>query len=514
MNPGGGKTAHRWVPLGLLLAIIAALALRLPQLDARLMHNDEAVNAVKFDKLWETGAFKYDPNEHHGPSIFYATLPFIWLARVSDFAHLTEANLRIVTVCFGIGIIALLPLFLDGLGRKAVLAAAFFTAVSPAMVFYSRYYIHEILLVFFTCLALGSAWRYWRSRQLKWALLAGFGVGLMYATKETFVITIAAAALALLFNHIWNRWLDASGLPIRAAPLNWIHLAAAICICLATAFVLFSSFFTNFSGPIDSIRTFLPWVKRAGGESVHIHPWHFYFHRLFWFEVSKGPFWSEGFVFILAVVGAAAAFIRKGLGDANASFVRFIALFSAILATVYSLIAYKTPWCLLNFWLGIILLAGIGAAVMINGLRKIGPVIVTLGTAQIAAQAWQASVPYANSPANPYVYAPTAPDALNLYSRLNTFPIEPIFVMAPESDYWPLPWYLRRFNQTGYWDKIPDPPYPRLMLVSAAFRATLDEDRTYVMVRIYELRPGNFFELYLKHDLWKAWLAEHPPAPE
>ena len=63
-------------------------------------------------------------------------------------------------------------------------------------------------------------------------------------------------------------------------------------------------------------------------------------------------------------VGAAAAFIRKGLGEANASFVRFLALFSAILATAYSLISYKTPWCLLNFWFGIILLAGVGAAVV------------------------------------------------------------------------------------------------------------------------------------------------------
>jgi uncharacterized protein (TIGR03663 family) len=514
VNPGRGTTAHRLVPLGLLLAFIAALALRLPQLDARLMHNDEAVNAVKFAKLWEAGAFKYDPNEHHGPSIFYATLPFVWLARVPDFAHLTEANLRTVTVCFGLGVILLLPLFLDGLGSKAVLATAFFSAVSPAMVFYSRYYIHEMLLVFFTCLALGAAWRYWRSRQVKWALLAGLGVGLMYSTKETFLITMGAAALALGINHVWNRWLDASGLPIRAPMLNWWHVAAAAGICLLTAFVLFSSFFTNLSGPLDSIRTYLPWLKRAGGDSVHIHPWHFYFHRLLWFQSGKGPFWSEGFVLVLALVGALAAFMRKGLADVNASFVRFLALFSGILAMAYSLIAYKTPWCLLSFWLGMLLLAGVGASVIVNGLQKLGPVIVTLGIAQAAAQAWQASVPYANSSANPYVYAPTAPDVLNLYSRLATFPIEPLFIMAPDNDYWPLPWYVRRFKQTGYWDKIPEGPYPPLMLVSAMFRATLDEHKTYAMVRIYELRPQIFFELYVRLDVWKAWLAEHPPAPE
>ena len=79
------------------------------------------------------------------------------------------------------------------------------------MVFYSRYFIHEMLLVFFSFLALAAGWRYWRSRKLGWALLAGAGLGLMHATKETFVITLAAAALALALNRAWNRWLDASG---------------------------------------------------------------------------------------------------------------------------------------------------------------------------------------------------------------------------------------------------------------------------------------------------------------
>jgi len=34
------------------------------------------------------------------------------------------------------------------------------------------------------------------------------------------------------------------------------------------------------------------------------------------------------------------------------------------------LISYKTPWCLLNFWLGMILLAGIGAAALFRLCRS------------------------------------------------------------------------------------------------------------------------------------------------
>src|SRR5207247_1301232 len=108
---------------------------------------------LKFGGLWNGATYKYDPNEHHGPSLYYATLMFFRLSRAPDLEHLTEARFRFLSVLFGVGLILLLPLIADGLGRKATIWAGILTALSPAMVFYSRYYIHEMLLVFFTFLA-------------------------------------------------------------------------------------------------------------------------------------------------------------------------------------------------------------------------------------------------------------------------------------------------------------------------------------------------------------------------
>src|SRR5438552_10972407 len=253
------------IALGLLVALGAGIALRCARLDVRPMHNDEAVNAIKFGRLWEQGAYKYDPNEHHGPTLYYATVALAQLTGAPDFEHCTEKRRRVLTLLVGLGTILLSPLIADGLGRKGTIWAAVFTAVSPSFVFYSRYYIHEMLLVFFAFLTLAAGWRYWRTRKIGWVLLAGAGLGMMHATKETFVITVSAALLALWLNQVWNLLLDASGLPVPVPRLNLWHLAAALGVWLLVAISLFSSFLTNASGPLDSIRTYGPWLNRAGG---------------------------------------------------------------------------------------------------------------------------------------------------------------------------------------------------------------------------------------------------------
>jgi uncharacterized protein (TIGR03663 family) len=515
----------RAVALGLLLAVALAFALRCPQPGARPMHNDEAVNALKFRDLWERGDYQYNPNEYHGPTLHYATLAWSKLTRAPDLVHFDEARLRFVTVLFGVGLILLLPLVADGLGRTATVWAGLLTAVSPAMVFYSRYFIHEMPLVFFTFLALAAGWRYSRNRKIGWALLAGAAIGLMQSTKETFVLALAAMAAALALNAIWTRWIEAPP-PGPAQKLNFKHATAAVGVWLAVALILFSSFFTNAAGPLDAVRTYLPWLHRAEGASPHLHPWSFYLERLLWFHSRAGPVWSEALILALALIGTFAAFARKGLTDANAGFIRFLAIYTFILTLIYSAIAYKTPWCLLNFWHGMILLAGVGAAVLLHWARgrflKLAVGILLLaGTGQLAWQAWRAAIVYSADQPNPYVYAQTSPDILKLVARLNDLarvspggPHTLIKVMAPDSDYWPLPWYLRGFDQVGWWAGLPPDPFAPVMIVSTKFDARLDEKKTHVMVGMYELRPQTFFELYVELDLWRAYLKTTRPNSE
>ncbi len=514
---------NRWAGLGLLLILLGALALRSPHLGLRPMHNDEAVNAIKIQELLETGRYAYDPNEHHGPTLYYATLPFVWLSGARDDTQIRESSLRAVCVFFGLVLIALLWLIRDGLTVPGTLAAAALTALSPAMVFYSRYFIHEMLLVGFTLLVIAAGWRYSRTRHPGWAIAGGAGLGLMYATKETFVIAVAALAGAWALCALWARRTNDADWSLRSW-WNGKHAAVALGAAVLVALLFFTSFFTNASGPIDSLRTYVPWLKRAGGESPHIHPWWFYLERLAFFQAKRGPVWSEGAIILLAMVGASAAFRRPGRAGVNVPLMRFLACYTVLLTAAYSAISYKTPWCLLGFWHGMILLAGAGAAILICALRQralqAGLALVFLGAAaHLGWQAWRASFPFASDRRNPYVYAQTVPDVLRLTEKVRGLAgVHPdgtrmlIKVMAPDSDYWPLPWYLREFKQVGWWAGIPADPYAPVMIVGSQWKAALDDrsNRDWLMVGYFELRPGTFLELYVQFDLWEKYVQTLP----
>ena len=132
------------------IALTAGLALRLARLDVRPMHHDEANQAVKFGALLERGEYRYDAHDHHGPTLYYLTLPAAWLRGQTTLASLDERTLRGVTAVFGAATILLLPLLSAGIGRTAVATSAWLLALSPAMVFYSRMYIQESLFACFT----------------------------------------------------------------------------------------------------------------------------------------------------------------------------------------------------------------------------------------------------------------------------------------------------------------------------------------------------------------------------
>jgi len=516
---------NRWSALAFLLALALALALRLPALDRRPLHNDEGINATKLAALLERGEYHYDPHEFHGPTLYYFSALITRLGGAINAAALSDSVLRITPVAFGVGLILLLLLLRDALGDVATVGAALLTAVSPAMVFYSRYFIHEMLLVFFTLLVTAAGWRYWQSRKVVWAILTGAGVGLMWATKETFVFAMVAMLAAMLVTSIQSkRRFSITLTALTSQPGR--HLVSGSLAALLVGTILFTSFFTNWRGVLDSILTYEAWFNRAGGASAHIYPWHFYFERLLWFHPLRGPVWTEATIALLAIMGSISAFVGNRAVMPQPGFVRLVAFYTFVLAGLYAFTPYKTPWCLLGFWSGVMILGGVGLATFWRAATGVLGRILTVAAfsgvlAHLAWQAWRAGDEFAADRRNPYVYAQTLPDALRLVERVESLARihpdgddMPVKVIMPVSE-WPLPWYLRELKRVGWWAQPPEDVLAPVIISDVSLGLALDEKtgHRWLMAGMFELRPGVFLELYVELGLWKQ-LIESPRASQ
>jgi len=490
------------------------------------MHGDEAIHAEKFGRLLEHGTYTYDPNEYHGPALNYLSLVPAWLSSAKKLTQVTEFTLRVVPVFFGLLLVVLLLLVLDGLGRTCAVCTAVLTVVSPAMVFYSRYYIMEILLVSFSFGVIVCGYRYVQSRNIFWAILTGVFLGLMHATKETCIIAFGSML--------------ASGLVIRFLPyerrgarkIDLWHVLAGLVVAAAVSVLFYSSFFSNPQGVLDSFRTYATYLSRGGHNSTHIHPWHYYLKMLLYFRYGAGPAWSEAFIIILAVAGFIVATSRRTLVAASQSLFKFIAFYTLIMTVAYSAIPYKTTWCMLGFLHGMILLAGVGAAAMIklapNVLARAVVILLLIASgSHLAWQAYLANYVYYADSRNPYVYAHPTTEVFTVVQRVQELAkVNPdgyamhIQVICPGDDYWPLPWYFRFFTSVEYGNNV-DANTPAAPVIIAS--SSLEDA---IAKKLYEQTPFQQRQLYMyifdkpyyvwlrpkvkliglvRKDLWQRW---------
>jgi len=509
---------------GLFLVVLAgALVFRTAGLGLRPMHHDEANQAVKFGALLERGEYRYDRNDHHGPSLYYLTLPLVRAAGRHTLASLDETVLRLVPALFGAATLLILLLFLKSAGAGAVLASGIFLAASPAAVYYSRFYIQETILVFFIAAFLASVWRYVLNPSWGWAAAAGLCAGMMYATKETSVIAFGAVAGGLIITLMSGRkGGEARGEHGRFRA--W-HLLLALTSALAVAGLLFSSFFSHPQGVLDSILSFRVYIARGSEAGWHGYPWYHYLSQLAFFRLgASAPWWSEAVILFLALIGGIAAFGRGRHDEPGPSFPRLVLFYTVFSTAVYSLLPYKTPWNLLPFHFGIIVLAGTGTARVLrvlrpNAFRAAALTVIAAGVLHLGVQAYRANFRDFADPRNPYVYAQTGVDFMRLIKRVDDLAaVHPdhkemlIEVVAGSYETWPLPWYLRSFAKVGYWQDADQAGTPS---AAAVVISSMDQEEK-LQGRLgegfhseyYGLRPEVVLALHVRNDLWERYMTE------
>ncbi len=536
-----GSIGKRFRGLGWGILFLGSLILggllRGEDLGAQPLHCDEAVQAWRLRELWRSGQVAYDPREYHGPVLPLAAFFATQAAGYGGFNELNEEILRAVPAFFG-SLLILGCLFLYApLGRDSALWAGLWTAVSPTFVFYNRCFIHETLLVFFSFLALAAVIRYGvviggitsteiasRGREAHrgepsdqnpaqartddskpvqsrwvWVLILGGALGLMHATKETCVLvatSLVIAALLCLSPQGKGFWRTV-GRDAAAATLIAMGLSAAI----------YSQGLRNWLAVADSYRSYFHYLTRAAGAGEaagHVGPWYYYFALLFGVHPFEGTTYTEWPVLVLAAFGVVGG-LRAGRSDRyRRQIVASLATYTVILAALYSILPYKTPWCALGFLHGIILLAGVGSAALwrseIGGLVRWPLRAILIGLfVWVAVSSWRQISPSADWSKHPLAYSPSSPDVPRLAGELmRLLPAEDthqpqIQVICEDHDYWPLPWYFRKLNQVGWYPSVPTGPPAPVVICSPRLEAQ-------VLEHLYSQPPPGKRALYVPFE--------------
>jgi uncharacterized protein (TIGR03663 family) len=527
--------SDRWFWIGAFVVLVVAALIRLPELGMNPFHHDEGVNGWFTTTLVRSGSFQYDPANYHGPTLFY----FALLSEI--LFGLTNEAMRLVPVVFGLVTVGTVIGLRPVLGSIPVLVGGLLLALSPGAVYVSRYFIHEALLVAFTMTLVASALLYLRSRNPAWALGVGASAALIFATKETGVITVAVLAIAAVVSGIYVNWrsggsdgrgsarggprraggagtskpaktIKVDGVEYRAVPdrssrslLDGVipggipldHVAAATIVFLSIYVLFFSSFFTNFpKGLVDSLATFTIWTQTGG--ATQVAPFQQY---LVWMATADAP------ILILGTIGGLIAAIQ----GRDRLWV-FIGLWALGITLAYSLLAYKTPWIALNMLLPLALLGGLAIreAALLPRWRPVAVGAVVLATAASAFLAYDLN--YVNydtdSPRYPYVYVHSTREMLTMLDQIEDVAADQgtgtdtgITIVSP--DYWPLPWYLRDYPKAGFWGRLEDVTLDQPIIIANTNQREQLEPLIagrFEQAGTYQLRPGVDLDVYVRTD--------------
>jgi len=559
-NAAGAKTAPRmettsppadvservwWIGVAVILVIAAVL--RMYDLNLVPLHHDEGVNGNFLVQLVREGRYQYDPANYHGPTLYYFAAFFPWVVRVlfgkaaMENYGLTTIAIRMVPVLFGLGTIGLIFLLRRWLGTVATLSAALLLAVSPGAVYLSRYFIHETHFVFFTLAIVVSCLYFYEYRNAFYLIPAGAAAALLFATKETAMISVAVLIIAWAVTLVYLRLHRGKVVPARVKgrrqpePRSLSRFAdelggpfaLGLCVVLAVVtfaslyVIFYSSFFTNAKGLSDSLQTFAVWSKT--GTEAHVHSLYTYIR---WLVNREGP------LLFLAALGALFIVLKP-----KNSFALFSALWAFGLLAAYSLIPYKTPWLMLNFVVPLALIAGyivqtiyelaarqwrLRRVVSFWVLSVVTGVVLLLVLSFTTYQSVDLNfINYDNDKTSyVYVYAHTTRGLLDLVKEIDRIGNERsggqtgITIVSP--DYWPLPWYLRNYSRVGYYGRLAPSTEPMIIAnaiqqpeVEANFSQFYQQVRSRQPDGTFELRPGVRLLLYERR---KDVVTTEPPS--
>lgn len=268
-------------------------------------------------EIWSEGFFKYDPTNYHGPLLFYL---FHWLEALG--AKSLEAY-RALTSFFNVALIGLI-IWWSEKRKSDWWRAGLLIVLSPAMIFFSRSAIHESAFVFFQVMAFLGVVDFFKYSRISGIRLFVGGLLGALLLKETFVLPFISG-LIVLISSIKEAKLKLSDTERK----ELIKLLAG---AFFVWFLFYTGFFANFAGLFDFFRAFMPWTSVGISGNGHEKPIYYWLQLI----LNHEPLTLVAMIFTLANFLVPNTFAKK------------ISLFALIHFLFYSLIPYKTPWCLIS----------------------------------------------------------------------------------------------------------------------------------------------------------------------
>ena len=426
-----------WIALLLLAAL-----LRVAALGARPFHHDESIHAWAPNRLVTEGNYKYDP-VYHGPVQYYMVGLAIRIHGL--FANPramtpgeADAATRLPAALGGVALVALALLLRPRFGSGAALVAGGLLAVSPDLLYYSRFCREDVWSLLGTAggFLFLDAWV--RSERLRDLALASLLFSVAFASKENFYVLGALMAPAILAAwaepgrglDVWNRLRRL----IDVLEKRGVAIAGALLLFFNVSILLYTVFLHHPESGNPVFEAIGYWwgqhkVERVSGPKTYHLP------RLLQYEFA---------------ILVPAFFRIFGRWRSLSAVERFLAGWGLSSLVMYAYLGEKTPWLIVHQVLPFVPLA---AKAWVEGWEKsrawrIAGVAAGFVTVWFSLQlsfvypAMTPAVPKAES----VIYVQTTPEMLDLrdqilaYGRVGEVPAA---IVAGEAG-WPMSWYLRR----------------------------------------------------------------------
>lgn len=450
--------------------VLVLIFLRIYAIGERPFHNDEGVNFYFVKNVLANGIYNYSHENYHGPTYFYL------LSAVSSIFGINDFSQRFASAIPSIILFFVCYSSFYYLRDSVKLHIIILLGISTTFLYYSRYSIHETLLVlscmlglhYFTMAMIFKKDRYW--------IYLLCSAALAISTKETFIIHFASLVFcSLLVFPIRLIW---SEITKKHESISWGIFLFFFIIAL-----FYSGFFKSAEGLRELFMGVPQWLGRGHSDVGHHKPYRYYFDIMKRLE----PVCLLGVFPLIDFFIACTKNIKQGIAKLllKKKFFSVDTLFAVIeypscqsssvqvkcayafslygLASflAYSYVPYKTPWLIINITVPLLISFGIWLPYRIPSrvlCHVIQTVIIVISLFyslryNYSEESLVSGVPMLTSEGivgdkNPLAYVHTQNGMIELSNEISEYirKKKGVRILIGIDSYWPLPYYLRDYD--------------------------------------------------------------------